>query len=286
MMDRFSKFHPIVSFSFFIGVIVLTLIFSNSVYGALSLLCGFCYTVRLKGKNAVSFFLKFIIPIVLLAAVFNMLFSHYGNTAIFAVKGLCFTLESLTAGLFTGIMIGAVMIWFFAYNEIITADKFMALFGGFAPNLALLFSMILRFIPLMVKTANEIKDAHIGMGYEVKGVKNTITRFSALISISLERSIETADTMKARGFGTKKRSFYSAFAFRKSDLFGLVLVALFLIYLFIACSADISQISFDPIIEIRSMNFITIAIFIFFSLFPLIADLTEDVKWLLLKSKI
>ena len=285
-MDRFSKFHPLVSFSFFIGVIVLTLVFSNSVYGALSFLCAFCYAVRLKGKKVVSFFLKFIIPIVLLTAIFNMLFSHYGNTVIFAVKGIDFTAEALMAGLFTGIMIGAVMAWFSAYNEIITADKFMALFGGFAPNLALLFSMILRFIPLMVKTANEIKEAHIGLGYETKGLKKTITRFSALISISLEKSIETADTMKARGFGTKKRGFYSAFEFRKSDIAALIFVAISLVYLFIACSADISQITFNPVIEIQSVNPITAFIFLIFSLLPLIADLTEDIKWLLLKSKI
>ena len=285
-MDRFSKFHPIVSFSFFIGVIVLTLVFSNSVYGALSFLCAFCYFARRKGKSALSFLLKFVIPIVLLAAIFNMLFSHYGNTVILSVKGINFTLEALTAGLLTGVMIGAVMVWFFAYNEIITADKFMALFGGFAPNLALLFSMILRFIPLMIKTSNEIKDAHIGLGYEIKGLKNALSRFSALLSISLEKSIETADTMKARGFGTKKRSFYSAFVFRKSDVLALALTVLFLVYLFIACSADISQITFKPMIEMKSVNLIPVAVFLIFSLFPLIADLTEDVKWLLLKSKI
>ena len=285
-MDRFSKFHPIVSFSFFIGVIALTLIFSNSVYGPISFLCAFCYTVRLKGKTTVFFLLKFIIPIVLLASIFNMMFSHYGNTVIFSVKEIGFTLEALTAGLFTGIMIGAVMAWFSAYNEIITADKFMALFGGFAPNLALLFSMILRFIPLMVKTANEIKEAHIGLGYETKGLKNTLTRFSALISISLEKSIETADTMKARGFGTNKRGFYSAFEFRKQDLAAIVFVVISLIYLFIACSGDISQITFNPVIEMKSVNYITAFIFLIFSLFPLIADLTEDIRWLLLKSKI
>lgn len=268
------------------GVIVLTLVFSSSVYGVLSLICAAVYLARLKGKNALLFVLKFIIPIVLLAAVFNMLFSHYGSTVIFTVKEISFTLEALTAGFLTGIMIGAVTVWFFAYNEIITADKFMALFGGFAPNLALLFSMILRFIPLMIKTANEIKDAHTGMGYETKGVKNTLTRFSALISISLERSIETADTMKARGFGTKNRGFYSAFYFRKADFAALVFIIVLLIYLFVACSADMAQITFDPVIKMNGINILSVVLFASFSLFPLVADLTEDFKWLLLKSKI
>ena len=285
-MDRFSKFHPIVGFSFFMGVIVLTLVFPNSVYGALSLICAFSYLAKLKGKKALAFLLKIVLPLVLLASAFNMLFSHYGSTVIFSVKDISFTLETLTSGLLTGIMIGAVMLWFFAYNEIITADKFMALFGGFAPNLALLFSMILRFIPLMIKTANEIKEAHIGIGCETKGLKNTLTRFSALISISLERSIETADTMKARGFGTKKRSFYSAFEFRKADFAALAFIIVLLIYSFIACSADIAQITLDPVIKMNGINILSIILFILLSLFPLIADITEDFKWLLLKSKI
>lgn len=285
-MDRFSKFHPSVCFSFFMGAIIFTLVFYNSVFGIVSLLCAFCYNLRLKGKSAMLFLLKFIIPLVLLASIFNMLFSHYGNTVLFSVKGYSFTLESLTAGLFTGVMIGAVMIWFSSYNEIITSDKFMALFGGFAPNLTLLFSMILRFIPLMVKTAGEIKDAHKGLGYEVKGIKNALARFSALISICLEKSIETADTMKARGFGTKKRSFYSAFVFRASDLAALVFIIVFIIYLFIACGIGAMQITFDPVIEIKNVNHLPLAAFIIYALFPLAADVTEDIKWRLLKSKI
>lgn len=52
----------------------------------------------------------------------------------------------------------------------------------------------------MVKTAGEIKEAQQGIGKETKGLKNTLRRFSALVSVSLERSIETADTMRARGF--------------------------------------------------------------------------------------
>ena len=285
-MDRFSKFHPLVSFSFFMGVLVFTLIFYNSVFGIASLLCAFLYTLRLKGKNAVSFLLKFVIPLVLFAAFFNMLFSHYGSTVLFTVKEFYFTFESLAAGFFTGVMIGAVMIWFSAYNEVITGDKFMALFGGFAPNLALLFSMILRFIPLMVKTANEIKDAHKGLGYETKGIKNALARFSALISISLEKSIETADTMKARGFGKKKRSFYSAFEFRAPDLSAIIFITALLIYLFIACGIGSMQITFDPVIEMKNVSFLPLAAFIICALFPLAADITEDIKWHLLKSKI
>ena len=74
----------------------------------------------------------------------------------------------------------------------------------------------LRFLPLMVKTAGEIKEAQQGIGKETKGLKNTLRRFSALVSVSLERSIETADTMRARGF-KKGRRHYSPYRFKAAD---------------------------------------------------------------------
>lgn len=285
-MDRFSKFHPIISFLFFIGVIALTIVFTNSFFTAVSFLCSFCYSVKLKGKKAVSYLLKFTFPIVLFAGIFNMLFAGYGKHILFSVKGINFTTECLASGLFTGVMIGAVIMWFLSYNEIVTSDRFMAIFGGIMPNFALLFSMILRFIPLMIKTSDEIKDAHKGLGTETKGIKNTLSRFSALLSISLEKSIETADSMKSRGFGTKKRSFYSAYEFRKSDFAALMLIAVLIIYLFAAGFMEYPQISFNPVIEIKSIHYFSLILFFVYALFPLIADLSEDVKWLLLKSKI
>lgn len=284
-MDRFSKFHPLVSFSFFTGVMAISVVFTNSFLPAVSFFAAFLYSVKLKGRNSVKFLLKFIIPIVLFAAAFNMLFYRRGETVLFSVKEVNFTLEGLVSGLLTGIMIGAVMLWFSCYNEVITSDKFMALFGGLAPNLALLISMILRFIPHMAKTAQEIKDAQTGLGIESKGLKPALNRFSALISISLEKSIETADSMRARGFGKKKRGFYSAFDFRIADTAAAVIIILSAVLLFLASIKDYPQISLNSGIQINNSSVI-LAAFSAFSLFPLLADLTEDVKWLLLKSKI
>lgn len=284
-MDRFSKFHPLVSFSFFTGVMAITVFFTNSFLPAASFIAAFLYSVKLKGRNSVKFLIKFIIPIVLFAAVFNMLFYRRGETVLFYVKEISFTLEGLVSGLLTGVMIGAVMLWFSCYNEVITSDKFMALFGGLAPNLALLVSMILRFIPHMAKTAQEIKDAQTGLGIESKGLKNALNRFSALISVSLEKSIETADSMRARGFGKKKRGFYSAFDFRITDTAAAAIIILSAVLLFLTSIKDYPQISLNSGIRINN-NSVLLAAFSAFSLFPLLADLTEDVKWLLLKSKI
>lgn len=267
-MDRFSKFHPIVSFSFFMLAIVLTLIFSKPLYLLASFFASLFYLLRLKGRGVFEKLFKFILPLVIFVGLFNMIFSRRGENALFAIGDYNFTLEGLLYGLNTGLMLSSVIMWFDAYNEVVTSEKFMSLFGRLAPNLALLFCMVLRFIPLMEKTAREIKEAQIGLGAETKGIKNTIKRFSALISISLERSVETANSMQARGFGMGKRTQYSRFTFKPSDLFAMIFVAIFFALLIIIKS---------------NLNIIP---FLIYSLFPLVSDLTEDAKWLYLKSKI
>ena len=39
------------------------------------------------------------------------------------------------------------MLWFSSYNEIMTSDKFVYLFGRVIPALSLVLSMTLRFVP-------------------------------------------------------------------------------------------------------------------------------------------
>ncbi len=285
-MDRFAKFHPVVSFSFFMAVIVLTVIFSNPIYHFISLVGAFLYLLKLKGKEVFNTLFKFIIPLIIFVGVFNMIFCHYGDTVLFSVKEIKFTLECLLYGFSNGLMLSAVILWFSSYNEVITSDKFMALFGKFSPNLALLFCMILRFIPLMEKTSKEIKDSQIGIGNETKGLKNTISRFSSLISISLEKSIETADSMKSRGFGTKKRSHYSRYYFKFKDAFMLAIVLALFIFLIVSKLLGFYDFSFNPMIKIISYNYISLVISVLLFLIPLMVDIMEDIKWHYLKSKI
>ena len=169
-MDRFSKFHPAVCLFFFLFVIVITLVYINPVHAALSLVCALLYSLRLLGVQRTAAQLKFSLPLILIAALFNMLFCRYGQTVLFSVFQIGFSLEPLAYGACLGTMLAAVLVWFSAYSEIITSEKFTALFGRFAPNTVLIFSMVLRFLPLMVKTAGEIKEAQQGISKKAGGI--------------------------------------------------------------------------------------------------------------------
>ena len=88
-MDRFSKFHPAVCLFFFLFVIVITLVYINPVHAALSLVCALLYSLRLLGVRRTAAQLKFSLPLILIAALFNMLFCRYGQTVLFFAGAAC-----------------------------------------------------------------------------------------------------------------------------------------------------------------------------------------------------
>lgn len=285
-MDRFAKFHPAVCFLFFLFVFVLTPVFINPVFGAISFAAAFFYELKACGKTAALGTVKFALPLSVLVAVFNMLFCRYGKTTLFSVFEIKMNLEPLVYGVCTGLMLGALIMWFASYNEVVTSEKIAALFGGFAPSLVLTFSMAMRFVPLMVKTANQIKEAQQGLGNEIKGVKNGVARFSALVSMSLERSMEISDSMRARGFGKGKHRGFSRYEFRAGDAVLMCCFTAAFVFEIIMRCAGAFEFLYQSRIEIKSANPVVAAVFAAVCFLPLAVDVWEDAKWLILKSKI
>ena len=285
-MDRFSKYHPAVCFSFFAAVIVLTLLYINPVFAAASFVFSFLYLLRLKGKAAVFQLFKLSLPLAVAVALFNILFVRRGSTVLFSLFGRAFYAEGLAYGACLGLMLGAVLMWFSCYMQVMPSEKFTALFGRLAPNTALLISMVFRFIPNMLITAREIREAQIGLGNEVKGVKNTLSRFSALVSISLEGSIETADAMRAKGFGKGERRFYNRYRFRRADCVILPLIIIVFVAEFIAKAFGAFDFFFTDGLKIEGFSLPVLLGFVCLAALPVIIDLKEDVKWRFLKQKI
>lgn len=283
--DRFSKFNPNVTFLFFMLSMVLTLVWFDPVFLAVSLLSALCYKIKLEGKAGLLYFFKFILPLILITAVFNMFFAHYGTTVLFTVDDTAFTLESLFYGMCQGILFCAVMMWFSCYSQVVTSERFMAVFGKFAPNLALIFSMVLSFIPRLKKNAREISDARMLLDSEKSRLKRAIKSFSALLTLTLEESIEVSDSMKARGFGSGRRA-YSKYAFCLRDGLCLTFIVVAFVFLCVLKAAGKSEFIFDPVIRVESFSVPSFLLYTLFFFLPLIVDFTEDMKWLYLKRKI
>lgn len=221
-MKAFSAVHPAVLLFYFLSVLAVAMFSGNPVLSVTALLGGILFCAMLQKKSDVPGDLGFYIPLFLLVAITNPLFSHNGVTPLFFLNGNPVTMEAFVYGAAIAVMVIGVMLWCKCYSAVMTGDKFLYLFGRVIPKLALVLSMVLRFLPMFKRQMKKVKHAQKTMGlYSSRGVVDKIRSigrvFLAMISWSLENAMETASAMRARGYGRGKRTHFSLFRFTGRD---------------------------------------------------------------------
>ena len=167
-MSEFKKYHPIVNFVYFVFVIGFSCFFMHPVCLCISLVSGFAYSAMLNGKKQIKTNLIYMLPMLLMMALINPAFNHEGVTIIeYLPSGNPLTLESIIYGLCAAVMIVSVIIHFSCYNEVMTSDKFIYLFGKIIPAMSLIISMALRFVPKFASQLKVVINAQRCMGRDV-----------------------------------------------------------------------------------------------------------------------
>ena len=175
-MNEFKTYHPIVNFAYFAFVIGFSCVFMHPVSLGISLTSGFIYSVMLKGKKVIKTNLIYMLPMMVLMTLINTFFNHEGVTIItYLLDGNPLTLESAVYGFAAATMIFSVICHFSCYNEVMTSDKFLYLFGRILPSLSLVISMTLRFVPKFTAQLKIVADAQKCMGRDVSN-GNIISR--------------------------------------------------------------------------------------------------------------
>lgn len=296
MTDAFSKLHPTVNFIFFAFVLALSMFVMNPVCLALSLVCAFVNAVYINGIKTVKLCLKFILPMVLLVIIINPVFNHQGVTILtYFPWGNPLTLESIVYGTASAALLSSVVLWFSVFNSVITSDKLVYLFGRIIPSLSLVLSMSLRFVPKFSAQLKNVRNAQRCIGRDISDgsvlnrIKNGIRIISIMLSWSMENAIETADSMKSRGFGLKGRTAYSIYKFDRRDLIVLIIVSLLGVMVSVAVIAGVIDFYYFPLIKGNLTDIMSIATFFLYGilmLIPTILNAGEGIKWKRLRSAI
>ena len=241
------------------------------------------------------FTLKWCLPVMLMTAFVNPAFSHQGVTILlYFPTGNPLTLESILYGLSAGVMIATVMLWFLNFNRVTTSDKFIYLFGRIIPAMSLVLSMTLRFIPRFRAQLELTVDAQKSIGRDISQgslwhrTKIAVTVLSILVTWALENAIETADSMKSRGYGLKGRSAFSIYRFDDRDQMALVFLGFCGFYLI--CGAMVSAFGFRyfPSIRYAELNAAALSfqfVHLILCLMPVLLNRAEERKWRAIHSK-
>jgi len=295
MKDRFFAYHPLVNFLYFTLVLSFSMMLNHPLAQGISLVCACLYAMQTEGRKAVLFTLRWCLPVMLLTAFMNPAFNHEGKTILlYFPTGNLLTLESILYGLSSGAMIATVMLWFLSFNRVITSDKFIYLFGRIIPAMSLVLSMTLRFIPKFKAQMDLVIDAQKSIGRDISEgslwhrTKIAVTVLSIMVTWALENAIETADSMKSRGYGLPGRTAFSIYRFDKRDKQALI-VLLFLGGTVLA-GAALEGLTWRYFPSVKwsttPLSFCVLVAYAALCAFPIILNRKEDRKWNALRSNI
>lgn len=292
MINVLSDVNPIAAFIWLMMTAGIAMFCLNPVILALSILGGMLYFFIRNPDSGFKAQLPYLL-LFLMTALLNPLFSHNGATVLFVLNHNPITLEAFYYGLVLGGMILSVLYWFRSFQQIMTSDKLLYVFGSALPKLTLILSIALRYIPLLKQQTKRIRDAQKALGLFkdeniIDRLRGEMRIFSVLVTWALENGIITADSMTARGYGIGRRTRFALFHFRIRDGI-LVAVCLMLGGITVAAIAAGSlNCSFYPYFSLPQPDLAGWCAYIAFAIlafFPGFLEVEENIRWKSLASK-
>ena len=294
--DAFAALHPAVNLLYFVAVIGFAMFFMHPVFLAISLFWACTYALCRNGKKALRVGILFLIPMLLFTALLNPLFNHQGATILgYLPNGNPLTLESTLYGVAAAVMLISVITWFSYFNTVMTSDKFVYLFGRVIPALSLILAMALRLVPRFRTQIRVISNAQKCIGRDVSNgnlfqkAKHGIRILSILVTWALENAIETADSMKGRGYGLPGRTAFSIFRFDRRDGGAALYILLCVAVIAVGVLSGAYHFRYFPTIRGQWTGFGTTLIFAaYFALgaLPMVMNIKEDIVWARIESNI
>ena len=295
MKDRFAHYHPLVNFLYFTLVLVFSMVLRHPLAQGVSLLCACIYAVQAEGQRAVLFCLKWCLPVFLLTALFNPAFSHEGVTILlYLPTGNPLTLESILYGVSAGVLLVTVMVWFMNSSRVITSDKFIYLFGRVIPALSLVLSMTLRFIPKFKSQLAAVVEAQRSIGRDIsqgsllRRMKLAVSVLSIMITWALENAMDTADSMRGRGYGLPGRTAFSIYRLDDRDKSALAFLLLCAFCLVMGTAASAFSFRYYPGIRAGARTPLALSFQLVYAALcamPILLNAFEERKWKSIHSK-
>ena len=143
----------------------------------------------------------------LVAVPLNALMVHQGRLVLFTLPahwplvGGAITFEAMAYGFVAGFGLWVLLLVFATFNVCVDASDLLRLAPPFLYQAGVVTSIALTFMPQMLSSAREIREAQRIRGHRFRGWRSLLPLFVPLMTTGLEHAIELAESMEARGFG-------------------------------------------------------------------------------------
>lgn len=288
MDNGFRGYHPYIVFFYYVCVGFLVMSVNHPLFLVIAL--ALLISVNLSHDRGAAL-RKWTLPLVVMGLLFmvlNPLLVSRGTNILFYFRDKQVTLESTVYGMTMALSLVCILVLFVSFNLILNGNKFLYIFSKILPRTAFLMMLSIRFVPLLKSRFDEISAVQRvrGMSLSVGGLreraKNGMNLIQILLTWSLEEAIQTADSMKARGYGVGKKSSYIPYKMEKRDWIWLAILLL----LFTVCLLG-GLLGYGKIVIYPELGTLHLYVFDWFVLicmvllvaFPLLVEGREHLRW-------
>lgn len=237
MEKAFEKSHPFVIAAYFICSAVLVMLLNHPLFLLFAIIVVIANAQLFVAAETVWKTFKGSLLLIVAVLLINVFFNRNGSTELMTVLGRTITLEALIYSVTMGVMLVVIFQLSLLFNTILNGARFLFIVSKLAPKLGLVVMLAIRYVPLLkmhlqqITSVQRLKGYSLTEGSLVERMKSGIVLLQQLLSISLEDALQTADSMKARGYQLPvKRTSFTHYRWHRYDtltLFGLIVVFTF-----------------------------------------------------------
>lgn len=288
MENGFGSYHPYVQFCYYLFVGILLMYFNHPIFLITACILLIFVNISHDSGQALKKWIPILITMSTIIILLNPFLVSRGTNILFYFRGKQVTLEAFVYGITMALFIVAILIMFVSFNLILNGNRFLFIFSKILPKTAFLIMIAVRFVPLLkrrldeISSVQQIRGMSLAEGSMRDRVKNGMLRIQILLTWSLEEAVQTADSMKARGYGIGKKTSYIPYKMEQRDWIWLIIFIL----LFVICIAG-GSLGYGKIIiypELGTFHFFLIDWILFISMvilisFPLVVEGREKLIW-------
>jgi len=150
--------------------------------------------------------LRFALIVIAFSAVFNAITVHFGDTVLFTIPEIIpffggpVTLEALVFGALNGLVLAGMFAAFTVLNRALPVRAIIRLVPRAFYPVAVVVSIAITFVPVTLRHFQQIRQAQAVRGHRLRGLHDWLPLLMPLLVGGLERALQLAEAMTARGF--------------------------------------------------------------------------------------
>ena len=192
--------------------LLIVLMTNNPAYKGAVLAAALCSLVAGAGPRSVRRLLPAIGIVTAFAILLNFVSAHLGTTALFSLPasipglGGPYTLEALAYGATGGLTIAAAILAVAPLSLMLESNEIVDALPASLSRTGSALAASLNLVPAVATTFAQVSEAQRMRGWRPRGPRSWAEVVVPVVLTSVESSLQLAESMEARGFGSGPRT--------------------------------------------------------------------------------